>query len=97
MVLKEKKSSCCDPQDQAMSCCKVESIISVDDRGQILLPKDIRDKARIKFGDKLAVVIWESPGKACCISLIKAEHLAGTVKGIIGPMIEGTDTNDSGR
>ena len=79
-----KEASCCDSQDKGTSsCCKVESIIGVDDRGQILLPKDIRDKAEIKPGDKLAVVIWESPETACCISLIKAEYLTGTVKGII--------------
>ncbi|WP_455281221.1 HgcAB-associated protein HgcC [[Eubacterium] cellulosolvens] len=97
MVSKEKEQSCCDSQDQGMSCCKVESIIGVDDRGQILLPKDIRDKAGIKPGDKLAVVTWESPEKACCISLIKAEYLVGTVKGILSPIMEETDTNDSRR
>ena len=92
MASKEKEPSCCDSQDQGLGCCKVESIISVDDRGQMVLPKDIRDKAGIKSGDKLAVVIWESPGKACCISLIKAEDLAGTVKGILGPMMGENNT-----
>ena len=37
-----------------MSCCRVESIISVDERGQMVLPKDLRDKANIRAGDKLA-------------------------------------------
>ncbi|WP_455369903.1 HgcAB-associated protein HgcC [[Eubacterium] cellulosolvens] len=97
MIYKNEEPSCCDSQDQGMSCCTVESIIGVDDRGQILLPKDIRDKARIKPGDKLAVVIWESPEKACCISLIKAEYLTGTVKGILSPMMEETDKEDSRR
>lgn len=97
MVTKEKESSCCDSQDQGMSCCKVESIINVDDRGQILLPKDVRDKAGIKPGDKLAVVTWESPEQACCISLIKAEYLTGTVKGILSPMMEEPETNVSKR
>ena len=31
------------------------SLISVDDRGQMVLPKEIRDKANILPGDKLAV------------------------------------------
>ncbi len=31
---------------------------SVDERGQMVLPKDVRDKANIKPGDKLAVVSW---------------------------------------
>ncbi|WP_455278657.1 HgcAB-associated protein HgcC [[Eubacterium] cellulosolvens] len=97
MFSKEKETSCRDSQDQGMSCCKVESIIGVDDRGQILLPKDIRDKARIKPGDKLAVIIWGSPEKTCCISLIKAEYLTGTVKQILSPMMEETDKEDSRR
>ena len=38
-----------------MSCCKVEALVSVDERGQMVLPKEVRDKANIKSGDKLAV------------------------------------------
>jgi AbrB family looped-hinge helix DNA binding protein len=37
----------------------VESIVSVDERGQMVLPKDIREKAKIRPGDKLAVVSME--------------------------------------
>ena len=36
-----------------MSCCKVESIVGVDERGQMVLPKEIREKAKIGAGDKL--------------------------------------------
>ncbi|MFQ5917963.1 MAG: HgcAB-associated protein HgcC [Candidatus Binatia bacterium] len=69
-------------------CCKVESLISVDDRGQMVLPKEIRDKAGIRAGEKLAVVSWEKDGEVCCISLVKAEDLTGMVKGLLGPMME---------
>jgi antitoxin PrlF len=31
-------------------------MVSVDERGQMVLPKDLREKANIKAGDKLAVV-----------------------------------------
>lgn len=70
-----------------MGCCQVESVISVDDRGQLVLPKEIREKAGIKAGDKLAVVSWEKEGKMCCIALIKAEKLAGMVQGFLGPVL----------
>lgn len=69
------------------SCCQVESVITVDGRGQMVLPKDIRESAGIQAGDKLAVVIWVKGGKACCISLIKVEELTETVKGILGPVV----------
>ena len=36
--------------------CRVDSLVSVDDRGQMVLPKELRDKAGIKGGDKLAVI-----------------------------------------
>jgi len=71
-----------------MGCCKVESVVSVDERGQMVLPKEIRDKAKIRAGDKLAVVSWERDGEVCCISLIKIEYLTGMVKDMLGPMMK---------
>ncbi|HCC09143.1 MAG: Transcriptional regulator, AbrB family [Candidatus Woesebacteria bacterium GW2011_GWD2_40_19] len=67
-----------------LGCCKVEAVISVDERGQMVLPKEIREKAQIKAGDKLAVVTGEQNGKISCIALIKAEELDQTVKSILG-------------
>jgi AbrB family looped-hinge helix DNA binding protein len=83
MSKKEKNKSC-----SSLSCCKVESLISVDERGQMVLPKEIRDKANIRAGDKLAVVSWEKFGKVCCIALIKAEDLAEMVKDLLGPVMK---------
>jgi antitoxin PrlF len=71
-----------------MSCCKVESIVSIDERGQMVLPKDLREKAKIRPGDKLAVVSMEKEGKVCCLSLIKAEELEGMVKSMLGPVMD---------
>ena len=88
MTQKEKDEYCCMPTDRGTGCCKVESVISVDERGQMVLPKEIRDKANIRAGDKLAVVSWEKDGKVCCISLIKAEDFAEMVKGLLGPMMK---------
>jgi AbrB family looped-hinge helix DNA binding protein len=83
----EKNNSCCAP-DKRMGCCNVESVISVDDRGQMVLPKEIRDKANIKPGDKLTVVSMEKNGEVCCISLIKADQFADMVKSMLGPMMK---------
>ena len=70
-----------------MSCCGVESVVSVDERGQMVLPKDIREKASIRAGDKLAVISMRNGGKICCISLIKVEDLEGMVKSMLGPLM----------
>ena len=75
------------PADREIGCCKVESVVSIDDRGQMVLPKEIRDKANIRAGDKLVVVSWEKDGEVCCISLIKVEGLAEMVKDMLGPVM----------
>ena len=86
MAKKDEIKSCCAPTD--MGCCKVESVITIDERGQMVLPKEIRDKAKIHPGDKLAVVNWEKDGEVCCISLIKVEDLAEIVKDMLGPVMK---------
>ena len=68
-------------------CCRVESIVSVDERGQMVLPKEIRERAKIRSGDKLAVLSMEKDGKICCLSLIKVEELEGMVKSMLGPVM----------
>jgi len=88
MVKKSEKSPFCIPTDKRASSCKVESIISVDERGQMVLPKELRDKINISAGDKLAVISWEKDGKVCCLSLIKAENLAEMTKDLLGPMMK---------
>jgi AbrB family looped-hinge helix DNA binding protein len=82
-----KDDSCCKGADKDSSCCKVESVISIDERGQIVLPKEVRDKANIRAGDKLAVVSLKKDGNVCCISLIKADDLAEMVMGLLGPVM----------
>jgi len=82
---KGKGGSCC--ATPAFGGCKVESLVTVDDRGQMVLPKDLRDKAGIKGGDKLAVIGWEKEGKVCCLSLIRVEELSAMIKGVLGPLM----------
>ena len=82
-------TKCCETNQASKetSCCSVDAIISIDGRGQIVLPKDLREKADIHAGVKFTVISWTSAGKVCCISLIKADQFADTVKNMLGPMI----------
>lgn len=84
-----KTAGCCDAgaMSKEAPCCKVEALITIDARGQTVLPKEVRDRAGINAGDKLAVVSFESEGKVCCISLVKADAFAGTVREMLGPMM----------
>jgi len=63
-------------------------VISIDDRGQMVLPKDVREKANIRPWDKLTLISWEKDGYVCCFSLIKAEEIAELVKALLGPMMQ---------
>jgi bifunctional DNA-binding transcriptional regulator/antitoxin component of YhaV-PrlF toxin-antitoxin module len=57
----------------------------------MVLPKDVREKAGIRTGDKLALITWEKNGSICCLALMKAENLSGMVKDIIGPLMNERD------
>ena len=71
----------------SMSCCNVEAFVSVDERGQMVLPKDIREKAKINAGDKLALVTCEKDGDVKIITLIKSEDFSEMVKDFMGPVM----------
>jgi len=88
MTTKGESKSRCAPAHSMMSCCKIESVVSIDDRGQMVLPKEIRDRAKIRAGDKFAVISFEKDGALCCISLIKVENFTEMVKEMLGPMMK---------
>lgn len=78
------------------SCCEVESVISVDQRGQMVLPKVVREKAGIVAGDKLAVVSMKKDEEVCCISLIKIEQISEMVTGMLGPLMSEVSEDKGG-
>jgi antitoxin PrlF len=94
MVKKPEKGSCSGPTCGKMSCCKVEAPVSVDERGQMVLPKEMRERAGIHTGDKLALVTWEKDGKVCCFTLIKADEFGDMVKRFLGPMMKNVMATD---
>jgi AbrB family looped-hinge helix DNA binding protein len=87
MPTKNKREFNHSSTNEKTSCCKVESVVSVDDRGQMVLPKDLREKAQINAGDKLAVVTMEKDGKICCLSLIKVNKMEQMVKDMLSPVM----------
>lgn len=71
--------------------CTVEAVLSVDERGQMVLPKDVREKSGIRTGDKLALISWKKNGDICCLALMKVENLSGMVKGVLGPLMQAAE------
>lgn len=83
MAKKKEDAACFD----MAGCCRVEAVVGVDERGQMVLPKELRERVGIKPGDKLAVITWAQGGGCPCILLIKTEELAGMVKNMLGPLL----------
>ncbi|UCD92126.1 MAG: AbrB/MazE/SpoVT family DNA-binding domain-containing protein [Methanobacteriota archaeon] len=83
----KEEEACCD-EDSKSVCCSIESVVSVDERGQMVLPKEVREKAGINPGDKLAVVMMKEGEESCCITLIKVTDLSDSVKVVLGPMMK---------
>ena len=67
----------------------------MDSKGQIVLPKDLREKANFKPNDKIAVVACEKDGEVCCIMMLKAEKLVGAVTKTLSPMLKGVTKQES--
>lgn len=82
---------CCGPSEEAPSrrpSIHVEGVATVDERGQMVIPKAIRDRMGLRAGDKLAISVMESDGRPCCLTLIPTRELADRVRDILGPAIK---------
>jgi antitoxin PrlF len=75
------------PKSLAGACCRIQSMVSVDERGQMVLPKNVRELAGIKAGDKLALVTWELEGQVRGIALLQADRIADVLQGMLAPII----------
>jgi AbrB family looped-hinge helix DNA binding protein len=70
------------------ACCRIDAIVTMDAKGQIVLPKDLREKANLKANDKIAVVACEKDGVVCCIMMVKAESFRSALSETLGPLIK---------
>jgi antitoxin PrlF len=65
---------------------RLESLVSVDERGQMVLPKDVRERAGIRPGEKLALIMAGSDSVCNCLALVKVKDLTGMIKELLGPL-----------
>jgi antitoxin PrlF len=75
-------------RSEDFGCCQVQAVVTVDARGQLVLPKDVREQAGIRAGDKLALVLMQKGGQSCCLSLIKVDAMSGMVRDLLGPIAQ---------
>jgi antitoxin PrlF len=68
--------------------CRVEAILAIDERGQMVIPKEVRDMALIRPGDRLALVSCSRDGGICCLMLIHNDRLTDMVKTVLSPVLK---------
>lgn len=83
-------------KSEKSECCRIAAIVTVDAKGQIVLPKELREKANIKQNDKLALIGLERGDKFCCIVMMKADALGNSVKSMLGPIFNGAFSKNQG-
>ena len=66
-----------------MTTYNVEAVVTIDGRGQVVLPKEVRSALSLEAGSKLAVVIKDAGGKPCCINLLPTAALQDGLRQII--------------
>ena len=69
-------------------CCKINAIVTLDSKGQIVLPKELREKANLKPNDKLALIALEKDSKVCFIVMFKADALENPLKCMLEPVFK---------
>jgi antitoxin PrlF len=68
--------------------CRVEAILAIDERGQMVIPKEVREMAQVRPGDRLALVSCRREGEVCCLMLIHNDKLTDMVKTVLSPVMK---------
>ena len=80
-------STCACRGADIFDCCRVEAVVSVDSRGQMVLPKEVRERVGFRPNEKLAIVSWMKGDQPCCLTLQRADDLAEVVRRTYGPLL----------
>ena len=73
-------------EEKNNSCCEVEAIVSFDERGQLVIPKEVRKKYNLQPSDKFALISCTNAEGVCCFTLMKTDQLHGMVKQTLSPI-----------
>ncbi len=73
--------------DSGSQVYEVEAVLTIDSRGQIVIPKDVRIRAGINDGDTLVLVSQRNGEKICCLSLVSANVFSDKMPGLIQSLL----------
>lgn len=70
------------------SCYEIEAVVSFDDRGQLVLPKDLRKKFKLKAGEKFLLASCTDDKGLCCFTLVKTNSINHLVGNVLNPLVQ---------
>lgn len=70
------------------SCCEIEAVVSFDERGQLVFPKDVRKKFNLKAGEKFLMISCTNEAGLCCFTMVKTTAVNKMVGNAINPMLK---------
>jgi len=73
----------------SVSSFGVEAVVTVDSKGQIVLPKGLRERAGFKPNEKIGLISLEKEGVVYCIIMIKAESLGNAITETLSQITQG--------
>lgn len=85
-------SSCCNGScncrgRNSLDGCRVEAVVSIDARGQMVLPKELRERAGFRAGQRLALLSWSKEDRLCCVTIQDADAIAEVLRRAYGPLL----------
>lgn len=66
----------------------VEAIVSCDDRGQLVLPKEVRKRLKITSGEKMALLNVTHKENEFLLTLIRVTSLEELIKNYMTPVVK---------
>lgn len=95
--MKKRDPVSCECKERYSDTCRIEAILTVDERGQIVIPKEVRDSAKMGPGDRLALVSCIKESEVCCVMLIHADKLTTMVRSVLSPVMRDLIRNSGER
>lgn len=66
---------------------ELSAVVTVDARGQLVLPAEIRRRLGLKGGEKFALIPCGSAACPSALTLIRVDELGKALQGILGPLL----------
>lgn len=70
------------------SCYEIEAVVSFDERGQLVLPKDLRKKFKLNAGEKFLLASCSDSKGLCCLTLVKTNSINHLVGNVLNPFVQ---------